>query len=169
MAGARVETTIDDAALRALLARLSAAAEDQTRGWDMVGAALVSNVQERFEGGQGPGRSPWPQSLRAKLEGGKTLIDSNRLASSVTHEPSARGVMHGTNLIYAAVHQFGTTIRPRSGERLAFRLADGGFVQPREVTIPARPFLGIDDEQEGIVGAELEAWLAEVAGPEARA
>lgn len=169
MAGSRVEVDIQDEAVRALLARLTEAAEDQTRGWDMVGAALVSDVQSRFEEGRGPGRSPWPESLRAKLQGGKTLIDSNRLASSVTHQASARGVLHGTNLIYAAIHQFGGTIEAKSAERLAFRLADGGFARPRAVTIPARPFLGIDDEQEAIVGAELEAWLAEVAGPEARA
>lgn len=169
MAGTRVEVTVRDEALRALLDRLGAAAGDQTRGWDMVGAALVSNVQERFEAGRGPGGAPWPPSLRAKIEGGKTLIDSNRLASSVTHRPAARGAEVGTNVIYAAIHQFGGTIRAQSAERLAFALPGGGFARPREVTIPARPFLGIDDEQEGIVRGELEAWLGDVAGPEARA
>lgn len=168
MAGTRVEITIRDQALRDMLGRLDAAGRDQSRGWDMVGAALVSNVGERFEEGRGPGRQPWPQSLRARLQGGQTLVDSNRLASSVTHRASARGVEHGTNVIYAAIHQFGGTIEAKSAGRLAFRLADGTFLRPREVTIPARPFLGIDDDQEGIVVAELEAWLGEVAGPEAR-
>lgn len=55
-----------------------------------------------------------------------------------------------SNLIYARVHEFGATIRPRKGPYLVFRLWNfsdtteptGPWVRARQVTIPPRPFLG---------------------------
>ena len=168
MAGASVEVRIDDRAVKALLARLAAAADDLTPAMDRVGRAIAADVQRRFEEGVGPDRNPWPPSLRAALQGGRTLIDSARLLQSITWEAATRSVRIGTNVLYAAIHQFGGTIKAKGG-RLAFTLADGSFVRPTQVTIPARPFLGIDDDQEAIVAGEIEAWLAEQAGPEAAA
>jgi len=55
-----------------------------------------------------------------------------------------------TNLIYARVHEFGATIRPRARPYLVFRLWEptdtiaptGPWVRARQVTIPPRPYLG---------------------------
>lgn len=167
MAGASVQISVDDRAVRALFARLAASADDLTPAMDRIGAAVAEDVRRRFEEGQGPDRSPWPSSLRARLQGGRTLVDSGRLAASITHEPASRSVRVGTNVLNAAIHQFGGTIAAKAGGRLKFRLADGSFVSPISVNIPARPFLGIDDEERDIVIGEIEAWLAEQAGPEA--
>jgi phage virion morphogenesis protein len=165
MAGAQLR--IDDREVRALLARLGAAADDLAPAMKRVGAAIEADTGRRFEEGAGPGGTRWPPSLRATLQGGRTLVDRGRLSDSITYEAGARSVRVGTNVIYAAIHQFGGTIRAKGGGRLGFRLADGGFRSPSRVSIPARPFLGIDDEQEGIALTEIEDWLAERAGPEA--
>ena len=54
----------------------------------------------------------------------------------------------------AAVHQFGGTIKPKSGKLLAFR----GHVA-KSVTIPARPYLGLSDaDQNELVERTLD-WL----------
>jgi phage gpG-like protein len=48
----------------------------------------------------------------------------------------------GTNVIYAAIHQFGGTIRPKSKRALRFRMG-GRLFTLSKVSIPARPFLGL--------------------------
>ena len=56
----------------------------------------------------------------------------------------------GTNVIYAAIHQLGGKIVPKNATHLVFRLATG-VVLAKSVTLPARPYLGIsDDDQEMI-------------------
>ncbi|MDO5604798.1 MAG: phage virion morphogenesis protein [Paracoccus sp. (in: a-proteobacteria)] len=56
----------------------------------------------------------------------------------------------GTNLHYAAIHQFGGTIQPKAGGALTFMLATGQMILVGAVTMPARPYLGIstDDEEQ---------------------
>ena len=66
-----------------------------------------------------------------------------------------RMVEIGSNLPYAAVHQFGATIKPRAAKVRMFR----GHVA-KSVTIPARPYLGLSDEDRSeIVERSLE-WLS---------
>ena len=46
----------------------------------------------------------------------------------------------GTNVIYAALHEYGGTIRPRAGNALRFQIS-GNWITTKSVTIPDRPFL----------------------------
>lgn len=158
MAGVRIELTGAEEAL-ARLGDIAARAEHPRGLWDAIGAALVTSTQMRFERGEAPDGSPWPPSLRALAQGGKTLIDSARLFQSLTHLPSDRGVEVGTNVVYAASHQFGATISPKAGEFLTFKVA-GQWARKRQVTIPARPFLGLDDDDEREVLQIAEEWIA---------
>lgn len=133
----------------AALAGLLAAAEDPTDFYDAVGGALVASTHFRFEREVDPDGNPWPPSLRAQLEGGRTLTDTARLSQSITHQADRQGVSVGTDVIYAGVHQLGAVIRPRSARALRYRLPGGlGFRSSAEVTIPARPFLGVDQDDE---------------------
>ena len=114
-----------------------------------IGEALTASTRRRFEAGAGPDGKPWKPSLRAQLEGGQTLLESGRLRDSVHAEIEPDRVMVGSDLIYAAVHQLGATIRPVQASALRFELPGGlGFRSAREVTIPARPYLGISEEDE---------------------
>ena len=46
---------------------------------------------------------------------------------------------------YAAIHQYGGTIRPKNAKRLMFKVG-GKTVMTQSVTIPARPFIGFSEE-----------------------
>lgn len=114
------------------------------------GAILENNIRERFVYGRGPFGIPWPVSRRAARDGGRTLIDSGGIVNSLTHEATETRVEVGIiaktrSAKFAYVHQFGATITPKNGPYLIFRGADGKLIFAKSVTIPARPFIGIDD------------------------
>lgn len=137
------------------LAKLGTAADRMDHAlplFDAIGAMLVTSTQQRFETETDPSGTPWPASLRAKTDGGKTLTDSAHLRNSMTHEPDDTGVMVGTNVIYAAIHQLGGVIRAKSAEFLHF-ISGGEDVFVKSVTMPQRAFLGLDDADE----KEIEA------------
>lgn len=145
--------TIDNAAVTGAFARLVALAGDLTRVLDEVGQQLATHVDERFEDEQGPGGVPWRQSWRAKEQGGQTLTDTSRLRKSVTHRAGADFVEVGTNVAYAATHQFGADIKAKTAKGLRFKAGktDSGKAAWRrmmQVTIPARPFLGFDSQDQ---------------------
>lgn len=145
MTGVRIE--IDDRDARTGLRLLAEAGGDLAPALRSIGAAIVKNTQARFEAETGPTGVPWKKSRRAATQGGKTLQDSRRLYASLTSRVVDRRTLEvGTNVAYAAVHQFGATIRPKTKKRLVFRIPGGGFRTAASVTIPARPFLGFTFE-----------------------
>lgn len=125
-------------------------AADLTPLMDMIGSHLVGAAQKRIDTTNvSPEGAAWPKSLRATLAGGgPTLYDSGHLWRNINYAASSREVQIGSNLIYAAIHQFGGEIRPKNGDALVFTLANGATVVAGKVTIPARPYLGISDEDE---------------------
>ena len=63
-----------------------------------------------------------------------------------------------TNLLYAAIHQYGGTIKPKNGKYLAFQLGSQ-TVFAKEVTIPARPFMGLSDDNQDEIEQTLVDWV----------
>ncbi|WP_425092005.1 phage virion morphogenesis protein [Tropicimonas sp. S265A] len=153
---------LDLGQLRGAGDRLAAAATDMTPLMDAIGALLEQSARDRIEDtNTAPDGTPWPKSLRVEMnQGGKTLLDSGRLAASLTHIASRDQAEIGSNLIYAGVHQQGAEIRPTSGNALRFQLPDGRFVTVGKVTIPARPYLGASEEDE----AEIRELTADYFG-----
>jgi phage virion morphogenesis protein len=158
MAGASIDIPGHDATLQALSA-MAVRASNQQPMWDQIGMSLVVSTQHRFEVGKSPEGSPWPPSIRVRHEGGRTLVLSGRLMQSITYVASAHGVEVGTNAIYAAIHQFGGTIVPVSKPALTFKVL-GKFVRVQKVTIPARPFLGLDRDDESEILAIAADYIA---------
>lgn len=159
----RVTVKVQDAEVKAALGRAAAAAEDMTGLMDRLGAALVASTQLRFDEQVSPAGVPWTRSLRAASVGGKTLLDRGRLRASITHRPARDRVEVGTNVRYAAVHQLGATITAKTPKGLRFRIGNA-WVTKRQVTIPARPFLGLDEfDREEIVALTTD-WMRERAG-----
>lgn len=152
-----------DTAVRGVLALAARKLANPLPLWEKIGNALVVSTQVRFEREVDPSGNPWPRSIRALLTGGKTLTDTARLRSSLTYEASRTGVAVGTNVIYAAVHQFGATIRAKTPFGLLFKIG-GQFRRKMEVTIPRRAFLGLDAEDEAEVIALAEEYLAQSVG-----
>lgn len=116
----------------------------------VVAEAALEEIARSFERERDPWDKPWERSLRASLEGGQTLSDTGRLRRSFTYRSNADGFIVGTNVRYAAIHQYGGIIRPKRAKYLRFRLAGGSgrrksgrghWVQTEQVAIPARPFV----------------------------
>jgi phage virion morphogenesis protein len=87
-----------------------------------IGAVLKSGAQMRFRTASGPDGKAWEKSFRAKHEGGQTLSLTRRLRNSITVDATNTQVAVGTNVVYAAIHQFGGVIRAKSGPFLAIPL-----------------------------------------------
>jgi len=155
-----------DGDVEGLLKKLNHFADIDKRGLNKALAEIVSeSTDERFKQGKGPDGVRWKASKRAQAEGGKTLIQSAQLRNSIHGESDETGFAVGTNVLSAATHQFGDTRTIRAKKRNALRfLADGKWVMKKQVTvtIPARPFLGIseDDKQ------EIKETIEEFAGKE---
>ena len=184
MTGARIEIPGEGAALAALAAIVDRLDHPYPM-YDDIGASLVTSTQRRFEEGRGPDGSPWPKSVRAKMTGGKTLIESARLMNSQTHNASDAGVEVGTNVVYAAIHQLGGVIDQAARQHTIYRrydertdelsdlfvkkskanYAEDVTIPARKINMPARPFLGIDENDEREI---LRIAADHVAGPEAR-
>lgn len=158
---------IDDAGIAAALRALIAAADDMTDVMDEIGSSLVASTHHRFETATGPDGTPWLPSKRAEAEGGQTLKKSGALFRSIDHRPSRDavevGVKQGEAAVYAAMNQFGGTIKPKKpGGKLRFKGPGGGWVAVDQVTIPARPYLGKDEDDDLEVLTIIQERMAEI-------
>ena len=136
---------------RAMLRRIRSFSEIDRRS---INAALAEGVREstleRFRQSKGPDGRRWKSSKRAILEGGKTLVKTAQLRNSIQVRSDASGFAVGTNAKHAATHQFGEPgriIRACRKKVLRFQY-NGKWVSKKQVRvkIPARPFLGLSEE-----------------------
>ena len=137
------EVTIDikSRELNRALRRAARQANDLAPAWKKIGEQLLESVQENFAAGGRPKK--WTAlsagslvSSKAKKQGGKILQGSGKLLDSITYDADGSGVQIGSDLIYAAAHQYG---------------ADH---------IPARPYLLIHPEDEAAMAEILEEHFA---------
>lgn len=86
------------------------------------GEFLLESTQERFRDMQAPDGEPWeplsPKTLKHKKRPDKILTETGTLADTLNYLVSGNSLELGSNMEYAATHQFGRD------------------------DIPARPFLG---------------------------
>jgi len=172
MTGVSMSVTWDDAEAVAAMQRLREFPDDRARAmWDAIGGAMVSSTQLRFREQHGPDGEPWKPSQRALRTGTATLIEHGYLLASLTHNVLGDGVEWGSAMIYAAAMQAGADIHrePHShtiykkvsksgalGNRFV-KKSKSNFAQDVQVAaydihIPARPYLGIDEADEGTIG-----------------
>jgi len=145
----RLRTRLDnDERLKAGLGRLRSLIADLTPVMDEMGAEMTAATQDRFKSGVAPDGSPWPELAQATKDkrgaDAKPLVDRGHLRDSISWQASATEVSVGSNRAYARIHQFG-----------------GQAGRNNAVTIPARPYLG--------VGEDDKALLAELIGDHLRA
>lgn len=167
MSGARISVEIQDGYVRAALAQWRQTGRDPVPMMRAIGARLVSNTHERFAAAVGPDGQAWAalSPAYAGLKRGPGILREagmrGGLMGSITFDVAAGGaeLAVGTNKHYAAIHQFGGTIRAKNKPFLAFRTVNGmAFV--RSVTIPARPFLGLSRADEEDILDTVEAFLS---------
>lgn len=176
MAGAEIRLTVDDAPLRQGLQALQAQSGNLRPALLDIGEAWLRRTRARFKAEAGPGGVPWVPMARStrrrrRQSAPKLLRDSHGLFLSLHYSVSDTALTLGTNKEYAAAHQFGHTFTryarsqvqgrisrgknkgrfARSGKGRATRITIGQHSQ----TIPARPFIGIDEGDEAIAAQIL--------------
>ncbi len=161
MAGAFLEFTLNDDAVMQGLSRLEEGVRDAQPLLSTIGSYGVRSTQERFISETAPDGSrwaPWNPAYAELRGGGSILTRSGALMGSLNARAGLNEVSWGATMKYAAVHQFGATIKAKNAPALAFQLGGARGLAPvfwvrvKSVTIPARPYLGINaDDREEIV------------------
>nr|WP_298797512.1 phage virion morphogenesis protein [uncultured Acetobacter sp.] len=136
-----------------------------------VGVALEDSTVERFNTGRDPDGVNWESyaPLNSLYERDKKgpglLVEGGHLRDSIESTVVGNELLVGSPLIYAGVHQFGAIIVPRKEgvTQLSFMMG-GHLIHAHNVHIPARPYLGLSDEDRAMVIEELELALARAVG-----
>jgi HK97 gp10 family phage protein len=94
----------------------------------------------------------------------KAPYKTGTLKRSIHHETVEKSAQRvvvavGTNLEYAAIHEFGGIIEAKNGPYLVFRTGDGEWHSVTSVQMPARPYLrpALDENKDAIVKEIREA------------
>lgn len=140
MAGVDIGLRVDSDELRRALGATAMRARFLGPVWDQVGDIMLKSIAENFRAG---GRPPWPplkdagtaKGRRRRRVRGQLLDATGALARSIEARPIAGGIAVGSDLPYAQAHQEGTA------------------------TIPARPFLVVQPEDERAIVKVIEDYL----------
>ncbi|WP_321821206.1 MULTISPECIES: phage virion morphogenesis protein [unclassified Burkholderia] len=187
-----IEIEIDDSRYEAAMARVRTLMRDASPITSLIAALMLDAVEENFAQ---QGRPNWlglsPKTVKRRREEagtGKILQRSGRLASSITSAHDATSARVGTNVVYAAIHQFGGTIQrhPMSGyvrlrkgrDGMIMRQADHPHLavfaknghkrvkivkwtrtQGWTIKIPARPFFALTESDNVAMETEVSAYL----------
>ena len=129
------ELTFDDSDLKLKLKELDRAVLNTRPFFEEVGEIVKTSVVRNFEvGGRYSAVGSWRGGPRTWLPtvavtGRKILIDKGLLMGSINWRAGLDSVEIGSNLVYAAIHNFG-----------------GQAGRNRSVTIPGRPYLVVQEE-----------------------
>lgn len=128
-----------------------------------LGQGVRTSTLDRFKTSKGPDGRRWPSSQRAIAEGGKTLVDSAQLRNSIKVKSDDTGFAVGTNAKHASTHQLGAknrVIKAKNKKYLRFKV-NGRWVMKKKVkvTIPARPFLGLSDDDQAEIRETVEDFI----------
>lgn len=144
--GVAIAVTIEDDGIRDALTRLLGLTANLQPVFDEIGSMLLASTEQRFEDETGPDGKAWephsPATVLQRGAGAPILRDQGHLYQSLTYHASRLQAEVGTNRAYARIHQLG-----------------GEAGRGRQVTIPARPYLGISDEDRTEIGAILNDHL----------
>lgn len=161
----RVELKSDEAF--AALDRLAGALGDMSPVMSEIGEQLMATTEARFDEGKAPDGAAWaPKSqttIDAYVRRGKAVDrrplwgpgEGIRLAKSFHTAHGQSWVEIGTNAIQSAVMNFGA-------KKGSFGKTKRGASIPWG-DIPARPFLGLSDQDEANIADTVEEWLERIA------
>jgi phage virion morphogenesis protein len=112
---------------------------------DVVGATVESQTRRRItdekSSPQGEAWSKWSDRYARRRHGGHSLLQGQGdLLDSIGYAVGADEVEIGSNLIYAATHQFGDADR----------------------NIPERAYLGLSTDNEADLAADIEEWFRRI-------
>ncbi|GAB5433145.1 MAG: phage virion morphogenesis protein [Epibacterium sp.] len=150
----------NDAGLDLRLSQLQSQLDDMSPVMQDLGEYLVQSTQDRMLKGQQPDGTPFAPRSETTLAlyaakgfrfGAQPLNKSGEMRQQLNYQASADGLTWGSNAIQAAVMQFGARQGAFAGNSRGGPLPWGN--------IPARPFLGVSDDDHNAIVGELEEWL----------
>lgn len=169
-----IEGEINDAQVRAAFIALGAALTDMRQPMDEIGDNMVRATQDRMQAGISPDGTPFaPRSAvtlaryaaQGKKYGPKPLWLTGTMRQNIAHAAGSDHVSWGSNAIQAAVMHFGA-------EQGEFGAAMGRTKPSKKRTksqdyftpipwgrIPARPFIGLSEQDRGDILAIVSEWL----------
>lgn len=160
MAGNRMSVDFDAKTATASLRGLLAGIENPAPLLAQLGEVALRSTRARFSSQTAPDGTawqalvPWYKKEKSQNKNRVLTLRGYLRGQLVSQVVGSKSVEVGSNLVYAAVHQFGGTILPKNAKLLHFR----GHVA-KSVTIPARPYLGLSDaDQNELVERTLD-WL----------
>ena len=112
-----------------------------------IGMSLLVSIRQGFEAERSPEGEAWeplkPATVRQRMGDAHPILQrKGRLKKSITIKMTPDSVIVGTNLAYAAAHQFGAAIKRAAGAvKLHFRRISRGTSAAHTIRIPARPYL----------------------------
>jgi phage virion morphogenesis protein len=163
MTGALLQITINDKAVTRRLKRMTDGLLNLRPAFKSIGEYMVRETELRFDAQEDPEGNAWedlaPATWRSKKHA-KILTEKSNLRSRIVYRAGSESVRIGTNVVYAAVHQFGLDeqvnvsghrrkVKSRDVKSGRKKTASGvSFVTAhlRKAHIPARPYLGANDD-----------------------
>lgn len=171
MDGLSIEYSIKDMEVKTATKDLTDRLSNPRPALKECGMVLLRSVSKNFKSGGRPGK--WKKSIRAKESGGQTLVDTARLKNSITMQVEGKKLTVGTNVVYAAIHDFGGKIsknvsigehwrhitqafgKPISGRKILVR----AHRRKMNLNIPQREFLLIQDEDYRVFTSIFQDYL----------
>lgn len=145
-----ISVEIDMAELQQIIGQAVAQLNHPQLLFKQVGETLIKIHRDRFARQVSPDGQPWaPLSDwyrdQKSQNQDKILTLRGHLSQTLSYNTTQDGLEFGSNRVYAAIHQFGGTIRPQNAKAL-----NVGGRPAKSVTIPARPWLGVgqNDQRE---------------------
>jgi phage virion morphogenesis protein len=164
-----ITVQINEDEITQALDRVALALTDMTPLMQDIGELMVDSTRENFKDGTDPDGTPWAPKSAATLDAyrrrgdgqpTRPLIGPTRtLSTTINAEPSADRVAWGSNVIQAAVMQFGAQAgefgarigRDKNGRDFMMSIPWGD--------IPARPYLGVGQNDIDAIVATVEEYL----------
>lgn len=113
----KIEFRLEDHGLRRTLERLGERARDLSPAMREIGAGVVADAQMRFKDSRDPYGAAWKKLARRTIaqrrgKSDKPLLDTGRLRNSISYQLLGQSAVQiGSNVKYAAIHQFGGTVQ----------------------------------------------------------
>ena len=127
-----------------------------------IAVGLRNSTLDRFKKEQSPENKKWEKRKYGNSRK-KLLKNTGILRDSIKSKANKKIATVGTNLEYASTHQFGIKnrrIKAKNSKLLKFKIGNR-WVSAKEVkvNIPARPFLGISEEDKQEIKDILEYYV----------
>ena len=161
-----IRTQITEDEITGAFDRLAASLSDLSDVMTDVGELMIRSTERNFASGTDPDGNPWVPRSQATLDayasrkdtwGAHPLIGPSRtLSTTINYEADATSVAWGSNVIQSAVMQFGAA-------KGAFGTASNGSSIPWG-DIPARPYLGLSEQDRTDIVAIVEEYLRNATG-----